>query len=105
MALSKGQRPASKGTPVVYCLRLRSGVIYIGASLDLEQRLEDHASGQACRTTLLDPPTDFLRVEVFASFTDARRREAQLKRWSRAKKEAFIRGDLGALKSLSRSRD
>jgi predicted GIY-YIG superfamily endonuclease len=36
MALSKGQRPASKGMPVVYFLRLRSGVIYIGASEDLE---------------------------------------------------------------------
>jgi hypothetical protein len=32
MALSKGRSPASKGTSVVYFLRLRSGAIYIGAS-------------------------------------------------------------------------
>ena len=35
MALSKAQRPASKGTCVVYFIRLRSGALYIGASEDL----------------------------------------------------------------------
>jgi putative endonuclease len=94
MALSKGQRPASKGTCVVYFLRLRSGALYIGASEDLEQRLDDHTSGQACRTTQLDPPTSFLRSEIFLTFSEARHREAQLKRWSRAKKEALLAGDV-----------
>ena len=32
-------------------------------------------------------------------------REAQLKRWSRAKKEALVKGDFGMLSELSRSRD
>ena len=100
----KGQRPASKGTCVVYFLRLRSGGLYIGTSEDLEQRLEDHASGQACRTTQYDPPVLLLRFETFATFSEARTREAQLKRWSRTKKEALIRGNMGALKVLSRSR-
>jgi hypothetical protein len=69
MALSKGQRPASKGMPVVYLLRLRSGVIYIGASEDLEQRMKDHLSGRACRTTALDVPLAFLRVEAYPTFS------------------------------------
>ena len=94
----------TKNLPVVYFLRLRSGIIYVGASTDLKQRLGDHASGQACRTTQIDPPLHFLRVEVFASFTEARTREAQLKRWSRAKKEALVRGDIEALHFLSQSR-
>ncbi|MDI1247929.1 MAG: GIY-YIG nuclease family protein [Lacunisphaera sp.] len=93
------------GTAVVYFLRLKSGMIYIGCSVDLEQRLRDHQSGQACRTTALDPPTALLRVEVCPTFSDARRREAQLKRWSRPKKEAHIRGDFDRLRKLSRSRD
>ena len=105
MALSKGQRPASKGSCVVYFLRLRSGALYIGASEDLEQRMDDHASGLACRTTQLDPPAAFLWFEVFSTFSEARTREAQLKRWSRAKKEALIRGDSDVLRALSRSRD
>jgi predicted GIY-YIG superfamily endonuclease len=72
MALSKGQRPASKGTCVVYFLRLRSGALYIGASEDLEQQLEAHTAGQACRTTNLDPPAFFVRVEIYSSFSEAR---------------------------------
>jgi len=91
--------------PVVYFLRLRSGVIYVGASMDLERRLADHTSGQACRTTARDPPRTLLRVETYPSFANARRRESQLKRWSRAKKEALIQGDKNQLRALSRSRD
>ena len=105
MALSKGRSPASKGTSVVYFLRLHSGTIYIGASEDLEQRLDDHASGQACRTTRLDPPAAFLRVEVFPTFSAARTREAQLKRWSRAKKEALLKDEFPLLHALSQSRE
>jgi putative endonuclease len=105
MALSKGRSPASKGTCVVYFLRLRSGTIYIGASEDLEQRLVDHASGQACRTTQLDPPVALLRVEEFPIFSAARTREAQLKRWSRAKKEALLNADFERLHALSQSRE
>jgi len=105
MALSKGQRPASKGTCVVYFLRLRSDALYIGASEDLEQRLEDYSSGQACRTTHLDPPASFLRIEIYPTFAEARSREAQLKRWSRAKKEALLQGDLKHLHTLSKSRE
>src|SRR5262245_46935602 len=101
MALSKGRRPASKGMCVVYFLRLRSGAFYIGVSEDLEGRLEDHSLGRACRTTHLDPPASFIRLEVYSTFSDARRREAQLKRWSRAKKEAFVAGDITTLHALS----
>jgi predicted GIY-YIG superfamily endonuclease len=78
----------SRVTAVVYFLRLRSGILYVGASIELEQRLDDHVSGQACRTTTLDPLHALLRVEVFSTFSQACVREAQLKRWSRAKKEA-----------------
>ncbi|MBK9991376.1 MAG: GIY-YIG nuclease family protein [Verrucomicrobia bacterium] len=84
---------------------LQSGGIYIGASADLSQRLDDHLAGNACRTTRLDRPLAVLRVEIFSLFAEARTREAQLKRWSRRKKEALIRGDVETLRSLSQSRD
>ena len=95
----------SRGMAVVYFLRLRSGIIYIGASVDLEQRLDNHISGQACRTTGFDQPVAVLRVELCTTFTEARAREAQLKRWSRPKKEALIHGDFESLRTLSRSHD
>jgi putative endonuclease len=95
----------SRGRPVVYLLCLKSGAIYVGSSTDLEQRLNDHVNGQACRTTQFDVVVGLLRVETFATFSDARKREAQLKRWSRAKKAALISGDADQLRALSRSRE
>lgn len=94
----------SRGLPVVYFLRLQSGIFYIGAPADIIQRLDDHISGQACRTTRLDKPVAVLRVEVFKTFRAARVREAQLKRWSRAKKEALVAGNLKVLRYLGQSR-
>jgi len=78
----------------LYILRLKSGQLYIGSTTDLDRRFEEHMSGRACRTTQLNPPVKLLYSEGFDSFSDARRREAQIKRWSRAKKEALISGDL-----------
>lgn len=105
MAMIKGRSPASKGMCVVYFLRLRSGGLYSGASEDLGQRLDDHGSGQACRTTHLDPPVSVLRIETFSTFSEARLREVQLKRWSRAKKEALLSGELEQLHTLGKSRE
>lgn len=89
----------------VYFLRLQSGQLYIGSTTHLRQRLLDHSSGRACRTTAVDAPVALLRFESFETFTQARRREAQLKRWSRVKKEALLRGDLENLRTLSKSRE
>ena len=88
-----------------YILRLRSGGLYVGVTENLQQRYSDHLAGAACRTTFLDPPIGLVFSEEYGTFSDARKREAQVKRWSRAKKEALISGDLQGLKSLARSRE
>lgn len=90
--------------PCVYFLRQESGMLYIGATTDLLQRMEAHVRGNACKTTTHDPPIALLGIEILPNVPAARSREAQLKRWSRAKKEALIRGDIPSLKRLSRSR-
>lgn len=95
----------SRGDPIVYILELRSGALYVGCSSDHEARLRRHSKGTGCRTTANDPPVTLLFVELHSDFASARRREAQLKKWSRAKKEALIAGDAVRLKILSRSRD
>jgi len=94
-----------KDEAFVYFLRLRSGKIYVGCTIDLEQRLEDHSQGVACYTTKIDPPVELLRLELCPHFPSARRREAQLKKWSGQKKEALARGNLVLLKKLARSHD
>ena len=89
----------------VYILRLRSGQLYVGATTDLDRRWGEHLAGHACRTTKLDPPASIVYTEEHPDFTATRRREAQIKRWSRAKKEALIAGDTAALKRLTQSHD
>lgn len=82
----------ARGTPTVYFLRLRSGALWIGATGDLIQHLQDHCAGRVSRVTRNDPPENLLRVEVPESLSSAAAREAQVKRWPRAKKEALVAG-------------
>jgi len=86
----------------VYILRLKSGGTYIGSCKNLENRYAEHCKGMASRTTKLDPPVSIVYTETFQTLVDARRREAQIKKWSRAKKEALISGDFNSLKALSK---
>ena len=67
----------------LYILRLQSGQLYIGSTTDLEQLYKDHCSGKACRTTKYDHPSELVYSESFATFSEARKREAQIKRWTR----------------------
>ena len=91
-------------TAWTYILRLKSGQLYIGSTTDLDRRFAEHTAGQACRTTKLDPPVKVVYSESFPTFSEARKREAQIKRWTRAKKEALVSGDLAKLGKLSKSR-
>lgn len=95
----------SRGIPFVYILRLRSGNFYVGCSIDFEVRFREHDQGTACRTTAIDPPEVLLFIEIQTDFPTARQRESQIKRWSRAKKQALINGDHPLLQRLSKSRD
>ena len=88
----------------VYILRCRDGAYYTGLTADLDRRLREHREGTT-HYTGYNPPTGLLYVEEFGTKTEAERREAQIKRWSRAKKMALIRGDGFALRRLSISHD
>jgi putative endonuclease len=49
-------------------------------------------------------PVKLVFHEKFDRITDAIAAERQLKNWSRAKKEALIRGDYDALRALAKSK-
>ena len=83
----------------LYILRLHSGGLYVGSTVDLSRRAEDHFRGSGCRTTRLDPPTEIVYQEQYETFEQAEQRELQLKRWSRARKETLIRGDIHSVKA------
>jgi len=85
---------------VVYILSCASGALYIGETADLDRRLEQHQDGSACSFTASRRPVTLVYAEAHATRAAALKRERQLKRWTRAKKEALIAGDLQLLKQL-----
>ncbi len=88
----------------LYILRLTSGSLYIGVTRSLRQRLVGHEGGVGCATTGENPSVGLIYTEDYATVTAALKRERQLKRWTRAKKEALVAGDVQSLKRLSRRR-
>jgi putative endonuclease len=88
-----------------YILRLQSGKLYPGATRrPPEARYKEHLDGNGCRTTQIDPPECLAYSEEHEDYTAALQREHQIKRWSHAKKEALVNGDLARLKQLSKRR-
>jgi len=80
----------------VYILRTSSNTLYIGQTSDLDRRLEEHKSNKAKSAKYLRYFDSFKLVysEKYPTRTEALRREAQLKKWPRAKKLALIEGNL-----------
>lgn len=89
----------------MYILRCADGSYYVGSTTDLPLRLFQHQQGMASRYTATRRPVFVVYACEFATVQEAYEREGQVKRWSRAKKEALIRGDWSALPSLARGRD
>ncbi|MGE3275236.1 MAG: GIY-YIG nuclease family protein [Vicinamibacterales bacterium] len=84
----------------VYVLRCANGALYIGETADLARRLEQHRDGSASGFTASRRPVALEYFERHETRAAALERERQLKRWSRAKKEALIAGDVTLLKQL-----
>lgn len=88
-------------TAYTYILQCANGQYYVGSTTDIEQRLREHQAGIGANFTRKHLPVKLVYVEDFASIELAFARERQLHGWSRAKKEALIKGELDSLRSLS----
>ncbi|MCL5004305.1 MAG: GIY-YIG nuclease family protein [Patescibacteria group bacterium] len=86
----------------VYILRTSSNTLYVGQTNDLERRLKEHREDKSRSAKYLRyfPSFDLVYTEKFSSRGQAMHREWQLKKWSRAKKEALVNGDKIELKKL-----
>jgi putative endonuclease len=87
-----------------YILSLRSSSLFCGSTRFLDKRIKDHFASKGCRTTKIDTPISLAYSEEYPTYKEAFHREQQVKRWSRAKKEALIRGDIDELKQLAKRR-
>lgn len=89
----------------VYILQSADGTYYVGQSCDLPERLRKHRLGLGSKHTHDHAAPRLVYAEPLNDLIAAVQRERQLKRWSRAKKAALVRGDLTTLRRLSCSRD
>ena len=76
--------------PFVYIVRCADGTLYTGYARDPLRRVAMHNSGRGARYTSGRRPVRLVFSEVFDAIGDALRREHELKRWPRRKKEALI---------------
>ena len=88
----------------VYLVRCADGSYYAGHTDNLEQRIEQHRSGELGGYTSTRRPVDLAYSELFSTRDEAFAAERQIKGWSRKKKEALIRGDWQEIKRLARAR-
>jgi len=89
----------------LYVLECCDGSYYTGtARSGLEQRVAEHNAGTYDGYTATRRRVKLIFSEWFDQITDAIAAEQQVKGWSRAKKEALMRGDFGRLQELSKRR-
>jgi predicted GIY-YIG superfamily endonuclease len=87
----------------VFIVECSDKSFYTGSTTDLNQRLIDHNTGRYRGYTSSRLPVKLLWSIEFLDIRDAFAFERQIKVWSRAKKEALMRGDFDTLHLLSRS--
>jgi putative endonuclease len=104
-AESKGKAMApATATYFVYVLVCSDGTLYVGSTSDLVQRERAHNEGRGAKYTASRRPVRMVYSEVHESQVAAQRREAQLKGWTRAKKEALIEANRSRLHQLAKRR-
>jgi putative endonuclease len=87
----------------LYILRCSDGSYYIGTTrTSLEIRMAQHNAGTFEGYTLPRRPVELIFSQWFDRIDDAIENERKLKKWSRAKKEALIRGDFASLQQLAK---
>ena len=77
---------------VVYMLRCRDGSLYTGCTNDLARRLKAHQSGKGAKYTRSRLPVELVYRESAGDKSQALRREAAIKKMTRAEKLALLEG-------------
>jgi putative endonuclease len=90
----------------VYMLSCADRSFYVGSATgdDLTKRIAQHEAGTFPGYTSTRRPVHLVWSEHFDRITDAIASERKIKGWSRAKKEALIKGDWTTLVNLAKRR-
>jgi len=74
----------------VYIVRCADGTLYTGYARDPRKRADVHNNGRGARYTAGRRPVRLVYFEACGSAGAALKREYQVKKWTRARKESLI---------------
>lgn len=74
------------GKHYTYILKCSDNTLYTGYTNDLEKRLETHNKGKGAKYTKARLPVELYYAEEYETKSEAMRREAAIKKMSRAEK-------------------
>ena len=85
----------------VYILKCADGSYYTGSTNDLSKRIWQHQESVNPATyTFSRRPVELIWSEETVTYHEALTHERQIKGWSRAKKEALIRGNFEGIHEI-----
>lgn len=89
----------------VYILKCSDNSYYTGVTSNLNKRLIEHKSGKYPKSyTFNRRPIELVFYVEFNDINIAFEYEKKIKKWSRAKKEALIKGDFEKLSNLCKKK-
>ena len=74
-----------------YILKCGDGSLYTGWTNDIENRLENHRAGKGAKYTKGRGPLELVYLEVFDTKSEAMRKEAYIKKLTRAEKVELLK--------------
>ncbi len=77
-----------------YILRCSDNTLYCGQTNDLERRIQEHNfdKNKSAKYLRGRTPAKLVYSEKYPTLQEAMRREAEIKRWPKVKKEALVKG-------------
>ncbi|HXF49368.1 MAG TPA: GIY-YIG nuclease family protein [Verrucomicrobiae bacterium] len=76
----------------VYILRCSDGSFYTGITNNVEERVKEHDTGNGAKYTRGRRPVTLVYRETHPNQSAARRREEEIKKWRKRKKEKLVLG-------------
>jgi len=75
----------------LYIIECSNKALYTGITTDLKRRFNEHKTGNGGHYTAYNPAVKIRYSEKYPTRSEASKREAQIKNWSRTKKLDLIK--------------
>ncbi len=73
-----------------YLARCSDSSLYAGTAMNIEEREKKHNDGTGAKYTRSRLPVKIIYHEEFETLSSARKREAEVKKWSKEEKEKLV---------------